>query len=163
MSATLSQGLITISASATLTSAESSYSPAFKITKSFSSGIIAGTYDKVYVQRRTIVASGTPLDIDLTSLVWTGDDSASAAAKIRAIAVKHAVAAQKITIGGGSNPFTAWMGGTTPTMDVDGNSMLLRTNEAAGWTVDSTHKVLRFVTDSATAHVFDLFIAALSA
>lgn len=163
MSATLASTLLNITAQSTVTEGSSNYSPKQTTSEALAPGTSNSQCDLVYQKTRSVVASGTPLDIDLQALNWNGNDATSAAVEIVAIYVKNTNAAQKLTIGGGTNPFTAWMTGTTPTMDVGKSSRLYRDNPVDGWAVNGSAKTLRFVTDSATAHSFELFILARSA
>jgi hypothetical protein len=158
MSATVQSGAINFSAQATVTESDSSASPIVKLAQSLTNGTSSGQFNLEYTRVRSVTNSSTPDDLDLTSLNWNGNDAASAASGAIMICIKNTNAAQKLTVGGGTNPLTGWISGTTPTVQVGKSGIMIEFSPVDAWTVDGSHKILRVATDSASAHSYEIEI-----
>ena len=99
------------------------------------------------------VASGTPVDIDLTGQT-APDGSAIALADIVGIALQFPAAnTANITVGNAAaNAWSAWLGATGTLVQIPGSAVFLFAPVASGsgYTVDGTHKLLRLTAASGT-------------
>lgn len=89
-----------------------SYAPSIELNKSYPSGTSADQMDRLYINTRTIAASGSPQDLDLAGgSLLDPDQQALTFVKITTIIVRSlaANAGEIISVGGGSNPFISWL------------------------------------------------------
>lgn len=96
------------------------FSAGFEHIVNLANGTLANQADLVFFDERSVNASSND-DIDLTGVLTTALGASFAAAKIVTIVVinkqKDGTAnVSNLTIGGGSNPFLGFLGGTTPTI-----------------------------------------------
>jgi hypothetical protein len=106
------------------------------------------------------LAISTPQELDLTAITGALGTVAFSTVKFLRIYNRNTTAANKVTVGGAaSNAFLPGLGGTTPTYDVHAGGVDTKFRPlGAGWTVDSTHKALKFDPGSA-AQVIEYVIA----
>lgn len=91
------------------------------------------------------LAASTPQTLDLTSL--TGPRGTETFATVVTLYVYNTTttAGYAVTIGNAaSNAFTGPLSGTTPTYTIPPGSRLVWENNGTAWTVDGTHKSLKF-------------------
>jgi len=127
-------------------------------TDTLTNGTASGQCNRHYSARLTVPAASN-VEIDLASLTDV-NGAALTFVKVKHLIVKAITAnANKVTVGGGaSNPFTAPLGGTTPTFDVFPDDSIKLSNKLAGWTVDGTHKTVKFASAGAQCFVdVDIF------
>jgi hypothetical protein len=100
------------------------------------------------------VVNGSPTSVDLTNLAdWIGN--AVDFARVKVLMVEHlptSLATAGVVVGNaGSNPFTGWLGGTTPTITLlPGEFFVVGGATAAGQVVSGTHKILLLTNSDAT-------------
>jgi len=81
-------------------------------------GTSAGQNDLVYAASRTVASSGSPDTIDLSGSLTMLDGTACVFARVTMLYIEHKGTATSddaniLTVGGGSNQFSTWLGGTT--------------------------------------------------
>lgn len=140
---------------------------AYAKTGSLSTGTGANQADRIFSDQRTIVASGTD-DLDLNGTALQDNLGVNLAlARIKVIAVYAAAAnANVLVMGGGTNPVTTILGGTTPTLNIrPGGMFLLTSPDATGFAVTAaTADILRFTNGGAgTSVTYDVVIIGSSA
>lgn len=115
------------------------------LTTSYTNGSAANMVSKTYQRSASLVA--TTIDLDLTALV-ANDDSVGFT-HVREVIIYNddatAAGAKVLTVGLGTNPFSYWLGGTTPTFILHPSTAVRFSCplQTAGWLVDATHKILR--------------------
>lgn len=130
---------VQLNTSAQITTSYGTLPPAHSFKNPFSNGTGSNQADMVCFVDVTIVASGTPKTISLSDgTLRMPNGLPFTPAKLKEISVFNPDQTNKVTIGGGANPCTPWLGGTTPTEDVPPNSLYCRTNSLAGWTVTAS-------------------------
>jgi hypothetical protein len=100
------------------------------------------------------LAVSTPVTVDLTA---TGTGTSASAGDSTFATVKELIFAnygtQDVIVSpGASNPFAGPLAGTAPTFTVPAGAQL-RWQSPAGWTVDATHKTLKFDPGAALATI----------
>ena len=127
-----------------------------------SQGTGASQADLMYAGTRTL-AAGANETLDLTSGLTDLFGNALVFAKCRGIYVKNKSATLDLTIGAAaSNAFTGPLGGTTPTMTIKAGDNWGQPCKT-GWTVDGTHKSLKFAMAAGSGnHDYDLILVGTS-
>lgn len=139
----------------------------------FASGTGAGQFDLAYVAERT-VADGADDDLDLAGSLTDAFGNTITAAELVLVAVINKPKTPTddpnttdLTIGGGSNPFVGFLGGTTPTIGPikPGGIFLLAASDAAGigTVTASTADILRITNSAGAAATYQIAILARSA
>lgn len=128
-----------------------------KWTLSLTDGSTANKALYQYLKKQTLAAAGT-LTLDLTALV-TERFGTVTFTKIRLfwIRLRTPAASTKITVGNAaSDIWSPFLSASTCTFDcADSNKF---TNPVDGWTVDATHKNLKFTNPSAGSVDFDTWL-----
>lgn len=108
---------------------------------SYSPGTAANQANKIYQYKGSAVAA--TVDLDLTAAVCV--DGTTGFSHVREKIVYNDDAVNNLTLGLGTNPFTPYLGGTTPTVIIPPGSVFRIPNPLGtnGWVVDSTHKIVR--------------------
>lgn len=129
------------------------YAPTSNITRTYSSDTASGTGAngalRYYQKSNSLVA--TTVDIDLTAAICS--DGTVGLTHWRELRVWNLSTADDLTLGLGTNPITAsFMGGTTPTVTIPPGGVFVQAKPLGtnGYVVDSTHKILRLNSGSAT-------------
>lgn len=93
----------------------------------------------------SLVAS-TPQELDLSSVTGALGSVSFSTIKYIRLYNRATNSAYKVTVGGASsNAFLPGLGGTTPTYEVQASGIDIKLRPlGAGWTVDGTHKQLKF-------------------
>lgn len=140
---------------------------AYAKSGSLVTGTGANQADRIFSDQRTIAASGTD-DLDLNGTALQDNLGVNLAlARIKLIAVYAAAANTNVLVmGGGTNPVTTILGGTTPTLNIrPGGMFLLTAPDATGFAVTAaTADILRFTNGGAgTSVTYDVVIIGASA
>ena len=135
------------------------------------SGTGANAADLIYANERT-VATGANDDIDLAGALSDAFGATIAAAEIVSVLVINGPASgtantTDLTIGGGSNPFLGFLGGTTPTIGPikPGGCFMISAGDAAGVgaVTAATADILRITNSSGASATYQIAIVARSA
>lgn len=138
---------------------------------SLADGTAANQFDLVFADERTI-ASASNDDLDLSGVLTTpmGTTITAAEAVMIVIANKQkdgTANTTDLTIGGGSNPFTGFLGGTTPTVGPikPGGFFAIGSPDAAGigTITAATADILRISNSSGATNTYQIFIFARTA
>jgi Tfp pilus assembly protein FimT len=102
-------------------------------------------FSKIASGTLTLLTS-TPQELDLTAVVAAFGTVTFSTVKYIRITNASTTSAHKTTVGGASsNAFDGPFAGTAPTVDVYASGVLVIYRPlGTGWTVDSTHKALKF-------------------
>jgi len=147
------------------------FAPDMEQVLEFTAGTGARQADILWMDERTL-ASNTNLDLDLNAVLTDAFGSTISALELVALFVINAPRSgsantTNLTIGGGSNPVTGYMGGTTPTIGPirPGSFVFLGASDAAGFgaIVAGTADILRINNSTGASAVFQIAIAARSA
>jgi hypothetical protein len=105
---------------------------------SFSDGAGLNAANRIWTDERTIAASATE-DLDLAGSLTDSFGATVTLARVKALIVAASSAnANNVVVGGGSNPFTNWVSGTTPAVVVrPGGLLALFAPDATGYAVTS--------------------------
>lgn len=99
------------------------------------------------------LTANTPVTVDLTNIAAqtysAGDSLASA---LKELVIYNNGAAAVIYSAGASNGFVGFLGGTSPTVTIPAGGRFRITN-STGWTIDSTHKTVKFDPGSSAASI----------
>jgi hypothetical protein len=110
--------------------------PSFPFRNSFANGTADDQADLVFFTEVVIPAAGSPQTLNLSdSSLHMPNGAAFAPVKVVEVSFYNKDTANKVTIGGGTQPFTPWLAGTTPTEDVMPGGIVTHTCPKAGWTV----------------------------
>lgn len=106
------------------------------------------------------LAVSTPQELDLSAVPGARGNVSFSTVKYIRLFNRSTTASHVVTVGGaGTNPFTGPLAGTTPTFDVPASGVHVDFKPlGAGWTVDGTHKQLKF-NPGANAQVIEFVIA----
>jgi hypothetical protein len=131
-----------------------------------SSGVGIGQADKIFTDHRTISASGTDdLDVNAGGLL-DPLGQVFTVARLKLIIVKAASTnVNNVVMGVGTNPITTILGGTTPTLNIRPNGLLvLAAPDATAYGVTAaTADVLRFANSGAGTSVdYDVILVGAS-
>ena len=132
-----------------------------------SNGAAADQADTIWSDQRTIAASAHD-DLDLTNLTHTlfGSTLAIDLASVKAILLINTstTAGDLLRLDSSvTNACTAPFGGSaTSLVEIGADSSLLLSSKKDGWTVDSSHKVLRVVNPSADSITYSIVILGTS-
>ena len=133
-----------------------------------SNGSAADQADTIWSDQRTVAASGHD-DLDLTNLTHTlfGSTLTIDLASVKAILLINTstTSNDRLRLGFGpvANACTAPFGGSaTSKVEIGADSALLLSSKKDGWTVDSTHKILRVVNPSADSITYSIVILGTS-
>lgn len=143
------------------------------VALALNAGTGAGQFDLAYVEERT-VADGADDDLDLAGALSDAFGDTITAAELvlvmvvnRPKSLSDAVNTTDLTIGGGSNPFVGFVGGTTPTIGPikPGGVFLVAAGDAAGigTVTASTADILRITNGAGAANTYQVAILARSA
>jgi hypothetical protein len=149
----------------------STFAPSVARAITLANGTGAGQADIIFADERT-VASNTSDDLDLVGALTTAFGATINAARLVAVMVinapiEGAANTTALTIGGGTNPVTGFLGGTTPTVGPlqPGGVFLLAAGAALGLgTVTAgTADILRITNATGAAAKYQIVILARSA
>lgn len=147
------------------------WSAEMELLQVFGSGTTANKVDLAYAAERT-VSSGANDDIDLAGVLTDALGATITAAEVVAIAVVNkqrdgTANTTSLTIGGGSNPFVGFLGGTTPTITKIGPGavLLLSSPDATGLgsVTAGTGDILRVTNAAGATNKYQIMILARSA
>lgn len=143
---------IQILSSTTLTTGFGQLNPSIGVTKSFTHGTGNNQADQTYFADLLVASSGTPKDLDLIGGGLTQPDGAAfAPVEINRMTITNNHATATLTVGGGSNPWVSWLGGTTPTVKIPPGGTICMIAPNDGWAVTAgSADGLRISTDSGT-------------
>lgn len=134
-------------------------------------GTGANQADIIWFDERT-VATGTSVDLDLNGVLTDAFGGTISALELVALFVINAPRSgaantTNLTIGGGTNPITGYMGGTTPTIGPirPGSFVFLGSSNTAGFgaIVAGTGDILRITNSAGASATFQIAIVARSA
>jgi hypothetical protein len=140
---------------------------AYAKSGSLVTGTGANQADRIFSDQRTIAASSNDdLDLNGTALQDVLGENL-ALLRIKVLAVYAAAGNTNVLVmGGGTNPVTTILGGTTPTLNIrPGGMVLLTAPDATGFAVTAaTADILRFTNGGAgTTVTYDVVIIGASA
>ncbi|ATQ67737.1 MULTISPECIES: hypothetical protein [Methylosinus] len=149
------------------------YRAQLAVLKMFGNGVGADQVDKFVMLERQ-VASATNDDIDLSGVLTGVMGETVTFARIIAVALVNAPkldsAARNttnLTVGGGSNPFLGFLGGTTPTLGPfrPGAGVVLWAPDSTGFgaVTNASNDILRIANSSGAAATYQLGIIGRSA
>ena len=147
------------------------WNAAMSLSQAFSDGTTVNKFDRLYMAQRT-VATGANDDIDLTGVLTDVFGATIAAVELVGIMVINkqkdgTVNTTNLTIGAGSNPFTGFLGGTTPTLGPirPGGVLLLMSPDAAGLgaITAGTGDILRIANSAGATNVYQIALLMRSA
>lgn len=150
---------------------DDTFKPLVRKVQAITDGTTANKADILYAAERT-VASATDDDIDLAGVLSDAFGATITAAELVGILVINEGAdgvanTTDLTIGGGSNPFVGFLGGTSPTITPikPGGAFMLFAGDAAGiGTVTAgTGDILRISNSSGASADYQICIIARSA
>lgn len=127
----------------------------------FDNGTAAGQANRVLVGQAIITNNATPITIDLSAATITDPMGEPATmAKVCLVVMVNRDPVNGVTVGGGTNPFSAWLAGTTPTQDLPAlDGMLLRSNfTAAAWACGAGAQNIRLLANAGTNVKVDYMI-----
>jgi hypothetical protein len=132
-----------------------------------SNGSAADQANTIWSDQRTVAASGHD-DLDLTNLTHTlfGSTLAIDLASVKAILLVNTSTTSNDRLrldSSVANACTAPFGGSaTSLVEIGADSALLLSSKKDGWTVDSSHKILRVANPSADAITYNIVILGTS-
>ncbi len=132
-----------------------------------SNGSAADQANTIWSDQRTVAASGHD-DLDLTNLTHTlfGSTLSIDLASVKAILLVNTSTTSNDRLrldSSVANACTAPFGGSaTSLVEIGADSALLLSSKKDGWTVDSTHKILRVANPSADAITYNIVILGTS-
>lgn len=147
------------------------FEPTMQALLQLASGTSAGQADILFMDERT-VASASNDDLDLAGVLAGAFGATIAAAELVAVFVVNArrsgaANTTNLTIGGGPNPFTGFLGGTSPTIGPirPGGFILLAAGDAAGigTVTGGTADILRIANSSGADATYQIAILGRSA
>lgn len=147
------------------------YTPQLAAVLDLANGTGVGQVDRVFADVRT-VASASNDDIDLAGVLVGALGSTITFVEIVAIAIINAPISgaantTNLTIGGGSNPFVGFLGGTTPTIGPirPGGFVLLGcgADVGIGTVTAGTGDILRIANSSGASATYQIMILGRSA
>jgi hypothetical protein len=110
--------------------------PSFPFQNTFANGTGNDQADLVFFTEVVIPAAGSPQTLNLSdSSLHMPNGAAFAPVKVVEVSFYNKDTANKVTIGGGTQPFTPWLAGTGPTEDVMPGGIVTHTCPKSGWTV----------------------------
>lgn len=130
-------------------------------------GASADEADTIWSDQRT-VAAGANDDLDLTNLTHTlfGSTLTIDLAAVKAILLVNTATTSGDTLqldSSVANACTAPFGGSaTSLVQIGADSALLLSSKKDGWTVDSTHKIVRVTNTSADAIIYSIVVLGVS-
>lgn len=139
--------------------------------QSFADGVTAGKANLAYMAERT-VASGANDDIDLAGVLSDALGVVITAAELVALVIINKAKdgtpnTTALTIGGGTNPVSGYLGGTTPTIANigEGGMILLVDPTAAGLSpiVAGTGDILRVANSAGASNKYQILVLARNA
>lgn len=146
------------------------FTPAIIADLDFTNGTGANQADILWVAQRT-VASGANDDIDLAGVLSNAFGATITAAELAALIVVNRPLSgtpntTNLTIGGGSNPITTFLGGSTPTVGPirPGGVFLLSSPDAAGIgaVTAGTADILRIANSAGASATYQIGVLARS-
>eukprot|EP00918_Siedleckia_nematoides_P061736 GHVU01134771.1.p1 GENE.GHVU01134771.1~~GHVU01134771.1.p1 ORF type:complete len:172 (-),score=22.15 GHVU01134771.1:298-813(-) len=147
------------------------FTPLVQKVQKLTDGTTANKADILYANERT-VTTGANDDIDLAGVLTDAFGSTITAAEVVGLIVINqqqdgTANTTDLTIGGGSNPFLGFLGGTTPTIGPikPGGCFCLFAGDAAGIgaVTASTADILRIANSSGASATYQIAILARSA
>lgn len=148
------------------------FSPSVEQTISLTDGTSAGMANQLWVDERT-VASATNDDLDLAGVLTSAFGSTLTMVKMVGLLVinapKNSATANttNLTIGGATNPFVGFLGGTTPTIGPirPGGFVFIGCSDTGGigTITASTADILRIANSSGASATYQIGILARSA
>lgn len=147
------------------------FSPTMERILDFTAGVAANQSDLLFVDERT-VASATNDDLDLAGVLLSAFGSAITFAELTGLILINAprltgVNTTNLTLGGGTNPFIGFLGGTAPTIGPirPGGFIMLGCGDAAGLgtVVAGTGDILRIANSSGAAATYQIGLLGRSA
>jgi hypothetical protein len=148
-----------------------SFTPEIQSLISLADGTAAGQANILWADQRA-VGTGANDDIDLNGVLTDAFGSTVSAVELVALLVINApktgaANTTNLTIGGGSNPVTGFMGGTTPTIGPirPGSFVFLGSSDAAGFgaITASTGDILRIANSAGATANYQIAILARNA
>lgn len=165
----LTKAAVSIQASATQSGGNAfsdTFTPALSKALALTDGTTANKADLIYANERT-VGDGADDDIDLAGVLTDAFGATITMAEMVAIVVINeqedgTANTTDLTLGGGSNPFVGFLGGTTPTIGPikPGGAFCLFAGDAAGiGTVTAgTADILRITNSAGAANTYQIAI-----
>lgn len=147
------------------------FTPTIEKIQKLIDGTTANKADLIYADERTIASSSND-DVDLAGSLSDAFGTTITAAEIVAVLIINGPISgtantTDLTIGGGSNPFLGFLGGTTPTIGPikPGGVFMISAGDAAGvGTVTAgTADILRVANSSGASATYQIAIIARSA
>lgn len=149
------------------------FAPELEHILQFSTGTLANQADLLFVDERTLAAS-TNDDLDLAGVLVSAFGQTITFAEIVAIVVVNKPRSSgapantsNLTVGGGTNPVTGYLGGTTPTIGPikPGGVALLATGDATGvaGVTGGTADILRIANGAGGSATYQIAILGRSA
>lgn len=126
----------------------------------FTNGAGANQADRVYADQRPLNAS-TNDDLDLAGVLTDVYGATLTFARIKGLIIgSNPNNVQNFTVGGATNPFATWAGGTTPTVTVrPGGMFMLIAPDATGYAVTAgTGDILRIANGAGSAITYDIVL-----
>lgn len=160
MAAIISSAGLQVIANAELTESSGRYTPAVQFQSNLTvNSVASGGVNLVYAKQRTIASSGAPDTIDLNGVLFGPGGDAVNIVKLVGAVFKNENVSQILTIGAGSNPFTAWLGGTTPTIKLGKSGVFCNFNPIDGWTVTAgSADIITVTSDGGTDVLYSVFL-----
>ena len=147
------------------------YEPTLRNSEALANGTAAGQADLYYIGERT-VADGANDDLDLAGVITDALGNTFDAAEIVGVMIINKPSGSgnnttDLTIGGGSNPFIGFLGGTTPTIGPlkPGATFFLASSDAAGLgaVTAGTGDILRITNGAGAANTYQIALLGRSA
>lgn len=137
--------------------------PPIDFSDTLTNGTGADQADVVHVNRYS-VTSGTPITLDLNGSLKMPNLANANFARMKWLIFINRDATNSLLIGGGSNPFTTWMSGTTPVRKVGplGAEVVLNPSAVAFAVTASTADIIQIDASAGTV-AFDVVLVGASA
>jgi hypothetical protein len=137
--------------------------PPINVSQTLANGTSANQADLVHVKRYSVTAA-SPISIDLNGALLMPNGDTANFAKMKWIVIVNKSSSGTLLVGGGSNPFTSWMTGTTPVRKVGPGAAELILNPSAGGLAVTASTADKIQVDADTGTVaFDLLLVGTSA
>lgn len=146
------------------------FQPTLELVQKFTDGTGANQADLLYADERT-VSDGANDDIDLAGVLSDAFGSTLTFAElVGMVLINKPLSGSNttdLTVGGGSNPFVGFLGGTTPTIGPlkPGAALMLFAGDAAGigTVTASTADILRIANSAGAANTYQIALLGRSA
>lgn len=132
----------------------------YAVQFAFHNGSDVNEAERIFADKRTVAAS-TNDDLDLSGTLADVFGSTLAFTKVKGLLIRSEPAnTQDITVGGGTNPFVSWLGGTTPTVVIKpGGLLLLVAPDDGGYEVTAdTGDILRVSNGAGSEVTYDIVV-----